>query len=964
MNYLKKSIKLILQLSVTILSVIILALCLITYLSWNKEINITKIVKVLAFGYSLENRPKFSDCKIKFNSADSHYNISLSNLKIEYSPIILETKDLNLSLKLQNVFSKKSIVQNFSLNDYNLYFSMVMTPSKENQLNHIDVLLYKYTNFIHNLHKITINLKSGKIYIIRNNKTENLKINDISIQTQTKNFHAKFLIGASEISLTSHSDKFLTESTLSINNLLLSDFINLFPEEKFSKLISKGEPKLSLNIDSKFNHKTEEANSFIDFELNNNSNIDSFIISKSTGKIFIEKKNRQIDFKNIMINFNNGGKAEFSSHLLLNQHKALSKCSVDWKISKLQISEIMSYWPENYEPEVKKWIDESIISGEVNNLQGQVSIGNSFVTKASGTIESVEVNYIKTHSNIFASKVALYFDENHLTAKTENARLANGISIASLSLDLPYNTDPIKIETTTKGEVKNYLFFIPEATFLQMQNEGFDLSKLKGTLNTQAVINIFQADVQKLSDIKFNIKAISDKELFYDQTFLSETNINIANNEEDIEVKFNGKVSGVETNFVYDSTKEKTLQGTVKINNSSLQKFKIDEFIKNENEQNLINLDFYYDKGVFFFNGDLTEQAILFKILSYKSPAAKNLNLKFNIQYNKNYFQIGEIKLEGEKVFLKGFIDISDKMTRYYFKNAHFGNDLFDIDISTSANKNIINIHAQYLDFSNFMDQLNLSTDEHSQTTDYQVTINVKKLILKNEVFATNFHLKFDCNDNFQCKNFDYSTKYNNQVESKAILKDNDLLLTSDNAEIFLKAFGLSEDFQGGNLQLHLIQPKENNGNVVGSITINDFSSKQTSIVVKLLLGLSSLASPSLTFADHGVKFKYCHADLKIMDKKIIFNDIKFRSSTVTITGNGVINLSDKDVLFKGKVAPKIYGLNKIAASIPLIGQVLSGNSENVIEASYTVSGKFGNIKTSINPLSILTIGFFKDLFN
>ena len=65
-----------------------------------------------------------------------------------------------------------------------------------------------------------------------------------------------------------------------------------------------------------------------------------------------------------------------------------------------------------------------------------------------------------------------------------------------------------------------------------------------------------------------------------------------------------------------------------------------------------------------------------------------------------------------------------------------------------------------------------------------------------------------------------------------------------------------------------------------------------------------------------------------------------------------------------GLISP-VYIINGVIKSIPLIGKVLGGEKgEGVFGVSYKVQGDSSNPIVLVNPLSILTPGVFRKIFN
>jgi hypothetical protein len=57
--------------------------------------------------------------------------------------------------------------------------------------------------------------------------------------------------------------------------------------------------------------------------------------------------------------------------------------------------------------------------------------------------------------------------------------------------------------------------------------------------------------------------------------------------------------------------------------------------------------------------------------------------------------------------------------------------------------------------------------------------------------------------------------------------------------------------------------------------------------------------------------------------------------------------------------------INNAVEAIPLIGDILTwGGNESIIAMDYAVRGKFDNLNITVNPLSTLTPGFLRGIFD
>ena len=83
----------------------------------------------------------------------------------------------------------------------------------------------------------------------------------------------------------------------------------------------------------------------------------------------------------------------------------------------------------------------------------------------------------------------------------------------------------------------------------------------------------------------------------------------------------------------------------------------------------------------------------------------------------------------------------------------------------------------------------------------------------------------------------------------------------------------------------------------------------------------------------------------------------------IGISAEGYIDRPKNEIALKGTLVP-LFGLNSVLGYIPLVGNLLiSRPGEGIIGMTYSVTGNADEPKVSVNPLSLVTPGFFRQIF-
>ncbi|MEO1135865.1 MAG: AsmA-like C-terminal domain-containing protein, partial [Pseudomonadota bacterium] len=113
-----------------------------------------------------------------------------------------------------------------------------------------------------------------------------------------------------------------------------------------------------------------------------------------------------------------------------------------------------------------------------------------------------------------------------------------------------------------------------------------------------------------------------------------------------------------------------------------------------------------------------------------------------------------------------------------------------------------------------------------------------------------------------------------------------------------------------------------------------------------------------------GIEFSYAYGNFDYADGVVAVKDMRATGSSVGITAEGDLSVGgDDETNLTGAVAP-IYALNSVLGNAPIIGDILVGTrGEGIVAFNYRVSGDIGNPSVFVNPLSALTPGIFRELF-
>lgn len=188
-------------------------------------------------------------------------------------------------------------------------------------------------------------------------------------------------------------------------------------------------------------------------------------------------------------------------------------------------------------------------------------------------------------------------------------------------------------------------------------------------------------------------------------------------------------------------------------------------------------------------------------------------------------------------------------------------------------------------------------------------------------------------------------------------------LLSASDAGSFLKALDISERMSKGVLELRgTYDDKKTPPQFNGRLIIKDFTLKNSQILGRIL-SIGSLTGLSNALTGDGISFEKMAATIQAQSGVVSLSKGAANGNALGITVEGSVDTNTTKLALKGVVVPA-YALNSILGKIPIIGMIAGGEGEGLIAFNYSVKSTYSEPDVGVNPLSGLTPGFLRGIFN
>lgn len=188
------------------------------------------------------------------------------------------------------------------------------------------------------------------------------------------------------------------------------------------------------------------------------------------------------------------------------------------------------------------------------------------------------------------------------------------------------------------------------------------------------------------------------------------------------------------------------------------------------------------------------------------------------------------------------------------------------------------------------------------------------------------------------------------------------MALTGSDAGALLSGVGFFQGGHGGTLDLEATLGPSEGTDVAGRLRIEGMAVRGQPTFGEILAegGVSDAADAvrdgGITFSDITVPFRY-------RDGVILIDDMIARSNALALKVEGAVDEAADRIALSGVISPG-FAVTGAFDGVPVLGQVLGGGrGEGIIAMTFQVRGTLDDPDFQVNPLSLLTPGFLRNIF-
>lgn len=376
--------------------------------------------------------------------------------------------------------------------------------------------------------------------------------------------------------------------------------------------------------------------------------------------------------------------------------------------------------------------------------------------------------------------------------------------------------------------------------------------------------------------------------------------------------------------------------------------------------------------------GDLTNAELIAEPISWRKPIGKAARIAFDFVFSEDGAELQNLQLTGDEIDVAGRIKFGVKGPPEFVKIERLtlgkNNKLRGEARLLPSGAYAISVNGSKADLSLSMANLKGGpSGEEPAGLPFDIAARLDEVVLREgsvlkDVIAAG---SYDGDDFRQLSgdgNFGPGLGVVLRLEPGAD-GNRTLSLISKDAGKILYGLDLFDSGVGGIFEMTakfqdstLITPKQEPP-MIGEIRIRKLQAVNAPVLARLLT-IASLTGIVDLLSSRGVTFERVYLPFEVRDGVTSVKDAYASGSELGITLDGTMTSGSNGVDMKGTVIPA-HTLNTVFGKIPLLGNLLlGGKNEGIIAISYYASGSSDDPKILVNPLSALTPGFLRRIFD
>ncbi len=696
------------------------------------------------------------------------------------------------------------------------------------------------------------------------------------------------------------------------------------------------------------------------------------------------------------------------------EHPGSPEVKLVGEISPMPADTFKQFWPKFLAGKAREWALERITGGEVHGGKFNIALGPGELARIEEGADAPEgaiavdlaasglnIAYIPKMPPVGTGESRLTVAGTELVIDVPQGRIAlpsgQEIALSEGRFAIPdLRVDPQQGEITFRatGATPAVLELLDHEPFHYLEAVGLKPDFLGGTTAGAFALRMPLVADLEFNEIKLNGTARLENALTADLLGaggipVEGGSFDVTVNEREVAARGAINIKGVpaELNwrrvFYAPDDQQPPATVTAVLDEAAREKlgFKINHLVKGKTPVELSIAGLGRETQDLSFHADLTDARLMFGDMGWTKPAGRAATVDFDVvKHEDGAVDLANLRIDGDEIVVRGSVSLDPE-------HRLKGFDLSDLSISRSTHVEIaavvredgvlaIRAEGPSFDGRQFFQSLfspgqfvEASKDTGEAFAGVDFSADIGTVFGLYDTTATDVQVSVK-KRNARLTGLDAKGLLGGKSPVSVRLEPsgNARLIKAESADAgaAFRLMGFYPSIEGGNARLQVNLDAGSQGQISGTLWAHDFTVRADSVVGDVLSDPSSeavLGAPKQRGSGQRIAFTQLRAPFTVGGGKFRLRDAYMNGPQLGATMRGTVDFKSDTVELGGTYVP-LYGLNSALGSIPILGKVFVGRKgEGVVGITFAIKGKLDNPTVLVNPMSVMTPGIFRQLF-
>ena len=654
---------------------------------------------------------------------------------------------------------------------------------------------------------------------------------------------------------------------------------------------------------------------------------------------------------------------------------------VDAESDRIHRDRVMSFWPVALAPKTRSWLSENVLDGDLFDVSFGVrhTPGREADISLSFDYENARVRYLPEmpvvqdgsgravmNDHAFVIEV----DQGWLSAP-DGGRIDGGGTVFAVP-DTREKPARGVLSLSAEGELASVLELIdrPPLRLMRRAGRGTDIAKAQARVDADIALPL--RDGIRAADVNYEVRALANdvtSDVLVPGRALEASSLRLRATPDGVSIDGRGQLDGVAFDTAWklplgaDAGSGSSAKGDIALNAGSLAAFGVNlpsGTIRGDGRASYEVVMSPDATPSLTIQSDLRGLGISLPAIGWsKSPSAEG-GLELDVALGPRP-DIEKLELSAPGLAMSGGVEMDESgaVSEIALSRLRVGNWLdasARVRVGGAAGRPAVSIDGGRLDLRALPEFGNGTSDGDTRPGD-PISLAFDTVVLTDDVSLAPF--RGQVRPSLGGLDGDFEARVAGRTLVRGSLAPafgrTALRVEADDAGDLLRDFGITPNARNGSFYM-VMTPVSGapEGTYDGEFIIENMRLQDAPLMAGLLNAISVVGLLD-QLGGGGLSFDTIDGAFRVTPERIVLNRLAAVGPSLGISADGIYDPASKELDMQGVVSP-IYFVNGI-------GALLTRRGEGLFGFNYRVTGPTNGPTVSVNPLSILTPGMFREIF-